>query len=44
MEQIDITPIINNEPVIYIGILVLLIISLFIAFALAYIEIENDKS
>ena len=43
MEPIEITSIINNEPVIFISIIVLLIISIFLAFTLAYIEIENDK-
>ena len=44
MEPIEIVSIINNEPVIFIGIMVLLILSIFVAFTLAYIEIENDKT
>ena len=44
MDRIDVTSIINAEPVIFIGIMVLLILSIFVAFALAYIEIENDKT
>ncbi len=43
MKQISILEVINNEPIIFISIIVLLIISIILAFTLAYIEIDKEK-
>lgn len=43
MKQIFFEEIIKQEPIIFCGIIVLLIIAIVVAFTLAYIELDKDK-
>ena len=43
MKQVFFNEIIQQEPIIFCGIFILLIIAIVLAFTLAYIELDKDK-